>query len=86
MQSKAGRSISGVDRRQEMPRGGRAEDLQGRCGRRTGDGPREGSAREAPTPAGLLMAPPRGGGDQGGLVERPTRPKPVGGAGTASLN
>ncbi|KAK1660880.1 hypothetical protein QYE76_049039 [Lolium multiflorum] len=31
-------------------------------------------------PVGLLMAPPRGGGDQGGLAERPTHPKPTGGA------
>jgi hypothetical protein len=29
-------------------------------------------------PVGLLMAPPAGWGDQGGLVERPSRPKLVG--------
>ncbi|KAK1615802.1 hypothetical protein QYE76_021319 [Lolium multiflorum] len=34
---------------------------------------------------GLLMPPPVGGGDQGGLVERPTRPKPTGGASAAPL-
>ncbi|KAK1630142.1 hypothetical protein QYE76_004457 [Lolium multiflorum] len=33
-----------------------------------------------PQPVGLLMAPPRGGGDQGGLAARPTHPKPTGGA------
>jgi hypothetical protein len=34
---------------------------------------------------GLLMAPPMGGGDYRGLVERPTRPKPTGDASEAPL-
>ncbi|KAM0847525.1 hypothetical protein ACQ4PT_054946 [Festuca glaucescens] len=35
---------------------------------------------------GLLMAPPVGGGEQGGLVERPSRPKPSGGSSSAPLS
>lgn len=38
----------------------------------------EDGIRAATNHAGLLMAPPAGWGDQGGLVERPSRPKPVG--------
>ncbi|KAK1699605.1 hypothetical protein QYE76_016302 [Lolium multiflorum] len=34
---------------------------------------------------GLLMAPPDGGGEQGGLAERPTHPKPSGGRSAAPL-
>jgi hypothetical protein len=43
------------------------------------------NAREATYPVGLLMAPPVGGGDKGGLVERPTRPKPTDAAEVAAL-
>ncbi|KAM0922941.1 hypothetical protein ACQ4PT_005872 [Festuca glaucescens] len=39
-----------------------------------------------PQPVGLLMAPPVGGGEQGGLAERPTRPKPTGGVSAVSLS
>ncbi|KAM0926869.1 hypothetical protein ACQ4PT_003045 [Festuca glaucescens] len=38
--------------------------------------------RSSPRPMGLLMAPPAGGGEKGGLVENPTHPKPAG-AGSA---
>ncbi|KAM0834114.1 hypothetical protein ACQ4PT_063820 [Festuca glaucescens] len=42
-------------------------------------------ARATPRPVGLLMAPPVGGGEQGGLVERPAHPKPTCGAVAAPL-
>ncbi|KAM0927888.1 hypothetical protein ACQ4PT_002131 [Festuca glaucescens] len=70
---------------QEPGRGGAAEKAQtGRVGETSG-GRQAEKTRAATYPVGLLMAPPGGGGEQGGLVERPTRPKPSGHAAVASL-
>jgi hypothetical protein len=49
-----------------------------RTRRRGGWPAAEGGKRAVTNTVGLLMAPPAGWGDQGGLVERPSRPKPVG--------
>ncbi|KAM0872537.1 hypothetical protein ACQ4PT_038656 [Festuca glaucescens] len=43
------------------------------------------NTRVASHPVGLLMAPPVGGGDHGGIVERPARLKPSGAAAVATL-
>ncbi|KAM0890726.1 hypothetical protein ACQ4PT_026820 [Festuca glaucescens] len=43
------------------------------------------NTRAVSHPVGLLMAPPVGGGNHGGLVERPARPKPSGAAAVATL-
>ncbi|KAM0872200.1 hypothetical protein ACQ4PT_038874 [Festuca glaucescens] len=42
-------------------------------------GHQTGQVRSSQRPMGLLMAPPAGGGEKGGLVEKPTHPKPAGG-------
>jgi hypothetical protein len=44
------------------------------------DGRRDGHVHVPTQPVGLLLAPPSGWGDQGGLVERPTHPKPTEGS------
>jgi hypothetical protein len=46
---------------------------------------RMGNRQNPMKPAGLLMAPPRGWGEQGGLGERPTRPKLLGGPSAGPL-
>jgi hypothetical protein len=75
----------GVGLNQGSGRGGaasRARDC--RDGIAPGGGYDE-NKRVASNPVGLLMAQSGGGGKQGGLVERPTRPKPPGAAAVASL-
>jgi hypothetical protein len=46
--------------------------------RRRGGGPPAEGGNAVTNPVGLLMAPPAGWGNQGGLAERPSRPKLVG--------
>jgi hypothetical protein len=85
MDLKGAKMNEGTNRRQERTCENMAGTEQPRRGGVVGGGSRPGSARAAPNPVGLLMAAPGGGGEQGGLAERPTRPKPSGGVGAVPL-
>ncbi|KAM0876507.1 hypothetical protein ACQ4PT_036129 [Festuca glaucescens] len=75
----------GAGPNQGSGRGGAASRARNcRGGIAPGGGQAE-NKRAASNPVGLLMAPSGGGGEQGGLVERPTHPKPPGAATVASL-
>ncbi|KAM0869076.1 hypothetical protein ACQ4PT_040910 [Festuca glaucescens] len=58
---------------------GNATPKPGSRGANSADGLMKENTSATPRPFGLLMAPPVGGGDHGGLVERPAHPKPPGG-------
>ncbi|KAM0921516.1 hypothetical protein ACQ4PT_006804 [Festuca glaucescens] len=65
--------------------GGNATPKPGHRGANSADGLMKENASATPRPFGLLMAPPVGGGDHGGLVERPAHPKPPSGVSAAPM-